>query len=172
MMDLNPSKIEHLIKSYTGGTGAFVTDLGTTLMNATENKYDVDDMPYINSFVRNYPAKHWDVIGDYYDEKEKDTKWRDLANSYKKKGDMEAYLDMSEDINKLERHYTLKIIDDKLSYLDKRRENGLVVPEDEVMSKKAELKSAKSPWADLVMSEEEYYKAKADTIVKYMKTLK
>ena len=104
--------------------------------------------------------------------KKKDTKWRDLANSYKKKGDMEAYLDMSEDINKLERHYTLKIIDDKLSYLDKRRENGLVVPEDEVMSKKAELKSAKSPWADLVMSEEEYYKAKADTIVKYMKTLK
>jgi hypothetical protein len=172
LMDINPSKIEHLIKSYTGGTGAFVADLGTTLINATKNEYDIDDMPYVNSFIRNYPAKHWDIIGDYYDEKEKDSKWTDLANSYKKKGDMEVYLDMTKDIDKLDRHYTLKIIDNKISLLDNRKKDGLVVPEKEVEAKKEELRSAKSPWVDLVMSEEEYYKAKADTIIKYMKTLK
>jgi len=77
-LDWNPSKIEHLITSYTGGTGKALSDITTTLtqLAVTDEEVDINNVPFINAFIRNTPDEKWEIISDWYDIK-------DIAGDYK-----------------------------------------------------------------------------------------
>jgi hypothetical protein len=67
LLDWNPSKIEHIFKGYLGGTGAFVSDLITTVgQGIGEEDIDFKNIPFINKFVRTIPEAKWAVIDQYY----------------------------------------------------------------------------------------------------------
>lgn len=68
ILDLNPSKIEHLVSGYLGGTGDFVSDIITTagqLANPNED-FDFKNTPFLNAFIRKTPEAKWNIIRDYY----------------------------------------------------------------------------------------------------------
>lgn len=69
IFDINPSVIEHLLKGYTGGTGAFVIDAMTTAMQGFSNDKEVDfkNIPFVNQFIKKIPEAKWKIIGEYYD---------------------------------------------------------------------------------------------------------
>lgn len=68
LMDINPSKVEHFINGYLGGTGRFINDGVTSLWQwASEEKVDWNNVPFFNSFIRNVPEEKWQVIRQYQD---------------------------------------------------------------------------------------------------------
>jgi anti-sigma28 factor (negative regulator of flagellin synthesis) len=138
MLDINPSKVEYLVKAYSGGTGAFVNDLINTLMNASNGVFDTDKIPYINSFIRKYPEKKWTVIGEYYKMKENDDKWQKSSKEYKKQGDTEIFYDMSHNTEKNNRHSDIKAADKKIDNLKEKFDNG-EIDLDEYLEMKANI---------------------------------
>ena len=67
IMDWNPSKIEHVVSGYLGGTGDFASDVFTTfnqLVNPNED-FDFRNAPFLNAFVRKTPEAKWTVIREY-----------------------------------------------------------------------------------------------------------
>lgn len=85
IFDWNPSKIEHLIKGYSGGTGAFTVDVLTTLMQmASPETVDADNIPYVNAFIKKYPEKKWKYIREYYELKDQFKNHESLMKTYKK----------------------------------------------------------------------------------------
>ncbi|WP_163321694.1 LPD5 domain-containing protein [Draconibacterium mangrovi] len=93
-LDWNPSKIEHIITSYLGGSGKAVSDMVTTLVQlfSSEEEVDIDNVPFINAFIRNTPDSKWSVIGKYYD-------YRDISEKF---GAVEDYAYRERDVEKLE----------------------------------------------------------------------
>ena len=67
--DINPSKIEHLIKGYFGGTGRVLTDFVTSIIQFANpnDSLDLDNVPFINAFIRNVPEEKWQIIREYND---------------------------------------------------------------------------------------------------------
>lgn len=124
MLDINPSKIEYLVKGYTGGSGAFVNDLANTLLQlTTTGTVDQDNIPYVNSFIRKYPEKKWSVIGDYYKLVEKNDKWQKSMKEYKKQEDYEIFRDMLADKSKRDRNNAIKVADKQMEFLKKKFDN-------------------------------------------------
>jgi hypothetical protein len=78
-LDINPSAIEHLLKGYTGGTGTGISDLFTTIIQATSPDQDIDfrNIPFVNRFIRTVPEAKWNIISEYYN-------LRDDTRSYSK----------------------------------------------------------------------------------------
>jgi hypothetical protein len=69
--DWNPSKIEHIIKGYTAGTGSAFVDLFTTAYQlASPAELDFTNVPFLNKFLRSTPEAKWETIGKYYDLRE------------------------------------------------------------------------------------------------------
>jgi hypothetical protein len=67
ILDLNPSKIEHVVSGYLGGTGDFVSDIITTagqLINPDED-FDFKNAPFLNAFIRKTPEAKWNIIREY-----------------------------------------------------------------------------------------------------------
>ncbi len=95
-LDFNPSKIEHLVKSYFGGSGKFVTDFVTTGCQIIELDVNLDNIPFLNSFVRNVPEKKWGVIREFNRLKDKYGGYDDLERDYKdyaiESGNSEKYV--------------------------------------------------------------------------------
>lgn len=89
--DWNPSKIEHLIKGYTGGVGKIASDLTTTMIQSVmpEDDIDINNVPLVNSFIRKYPEKKWRYIREFYEMEEDVKEHFDRTKSYtpKKEGD-------------------------------------------------------------------------------------
>ena len=71
-LDWNPSKIEHLISGYFGGTGQFMSDLVTTAFQALAPEQEVDfrNAPFVNAFIKKTPEAKWKVIREYYELKD------------------------------------------------------------------------------------------------------
>jgi hypothetical protein len=96
LMDLNPSKIEHLINGYLGGTGKFANDFITTFWQfvSMDDAIDLNNAPFINSFIRNVPDAKWQVIRQYqsYQEYIKDAnKYRSTAKGERNIQGLENY---------------------------------------------------------------------------------
>ena len=85
-MDINPSWVEHLLKGYTGGTGAVVSDVLTTGYQMLSPEADVDfrNIPFINAFIRKTPEAKWKTIGKYYELKDALPHYKMIENAYKK----------------------------------------------------------------------------------------
>lgn len=66
-LDVNPSKIEHFINGYLGGTSKFLNDFVTTLwqFGDTEEEFDINNAPFLNSFIRNVPEEKWGILREY-----------------------------------------------------------------------------------------------------------
>jgi hypothetical protein len=52
--DINPSNIEHILKGYTGGVGAFLADMTHTIVNAIDGKFDPSTVPVLNRAYKPY----------------------------------------------------------------------------------------------------------------------
>ena len=80
-MDVNPSKVEHLITGYLGGTGKFVNDFVTTVWQLTGNGdgVELNNVPFLNTFIRNIPEEKWNIIRQY----QKYQKYIDDADKYR-----------------------------------------------------------------------------------------
>jgi len=67
--DINPSKAEHILSGYLAGTGNFIAEtVGLAFILASpDEKIVADNIPFINQFIRTYPEKNWEKIGEYYD---------------------------------------------------------------------------------------------------------
>jgi hypothetical protein len=94
--DWNPSQVEHLIKGYFAGVGKVGVDFTSTVIQfmSPEEEVDLDNVPFINSFIKNVPEEKWQII-DKYNEIEKtvrDTdKYRQEAQKAGDKEKMERY---------------------------------------------------------------------------------
>jgi len=89
--DWNPSQVEHLIKGYFGGVGRFGVDFVHTIVQfaSPEEEVDLDNVPFINSFIRNVPEEKWQII-DKYNEIEKTVRDTDkYRQEAQKTGDKE-----------------------------------------------------------------------------------
>lgn len=68
LFDLNPSKIDHVVKGFLGGTYKVAADAITTISQALSKDEEVDfnNIPFVNSFIRKTPASKWKIIEQYY----------------------------------------------------------------------------------------------------------
>lgn len=84
--DWNPSKIEHFIKGYTGGTGGVISDIFTTIAQVTNPNEELDrrSLPFINAFIRKTPEAKWKVIQQYYDLSDEFPNYEKLVKKYEK----------------------------------------------------------------------------------------
>ena len=115
-LDWNPSKIEHLVKSYFGGSGKVASDMVTTIVQllSSEQELDIDNVPFLNSFIRNTPDSKWKVIDEYYNLKEMAGNATAVKNYAKRNMDIEKYRDVSmSDFNAIGQ--VMKIYDDMIS---------------------------------------------------------
>lgn len=70
-MDINPSTVEHLFKGYTGGTGGVLSDLVTTIAQSSADEViDFRNVPFVNRFIRKTPEGKWNIISEYYDNRD------------------------------------------------------------------------------------------------------
>jgi hypothetical protein len=92
IMDWNPSKIEHLISGYLGGTGRFINDfiITTGKFITPEEEVEIGDIPFVNSFIRNIPDEKWTVIEKYYGYEEHINNAKTLYNDAMREGDIET----------------------------------------------------------------------------------
>lgn len=95
-MDINPSWIEHLVTGYTGGTGGFLSDAMTTVFQAINKEMEIDfrNVPFVNRFIKVIPEAKWNIIAEYYNNKDIVDSVQLLENEYEKKaikGDAEKY---------------------------------------------------------------------------------
>ena len=96
LMDVNPSKIEHIVTGYTGGVGRVSSDIITSIvqMVSQEQPMDLDNIPFVNSFIRNVPEEKWQVLDKYNELKEAlndaDT-FRRFANASMDRESIERY---------------------------------------------------------------------------------
>lgn len=101
LFDYNPSNIEHLIESYTGGRGKFFNQLQKTTFGITEAAYkavkgeeepmadfEPNDIPVVSRLNRKTPGANYQKI--YYQLKEEVEKYRGLKKAYEEKGDYKA----------------------------------------------------------------------------------
>jgi hypothetical protein len=117
-LDWNPSKLEHLVSSYAGGTGKVLTDLSTTMVQLAvpEQEVDINNIPFVNSFIRNVPEEKWAIVGEYYDLKELVGNVEAVRGYAKKNRDIEKYKDVSfTDLNRIA--IRMKTYDDLISKL-------------------------------------------------------
>jgi hypothetical protein len=72
ILDYNPSFVENLLKGYTGGTGAVLNDLITTVLQAVTPGEEINfkNVPFVNKFLRQTPEAKWNIISEYYSLKE------------------------------------------------------------------------------------------------------
>jgi hypothetical protein len=86
IMDWNPSKIEHILKGYTGGTGGVFTDAITTLAQVADPNTPVDfrNIPFVNAFVRKVPEAKWRTIREYQQTKSYISDYPYILSAYKK----------------------------------------------------------------------------------------
>ncbi|MCF7859860.1 MAG: hypothetical protein K9N07_11150 [Candidatus Cloacimonetes bacterium] len=92
-MDVNPSKIEHLISGYLGGTGKFINDILNTLNDfvTVEEEYNWQDWPFINDFVRSVPDEKWIILDKYYGYKKHIDRAKIIRNKAKAERDDEQW---------------------------------------------------------------------------------
>jgi hypothetical protein len=96
-LDWNPSKIEHILTSYTGGTGKVLSDATTTLtqLALSGEEVDINNIPFINSFIRSTPEKKWNIVREYYDLREMTSDIDAVRRAAKKNEDYEKYRNIS-----------------------------------------------------------------------------
>lgn len=87
MLDQNPSKLEHLVEGYFGGTGRFVNDLSKTLIGIFDpgEPTDIDNIPVVNSFIRNTPQEDWEMIKKFQGLEKEFSDFGSLVSSQKSK---------------------------------------------------------------------------------------
>ena len=125
IIDINPSKLEHIITGYTGGTGKVFVDLLTTIMQVADKEQEVDfkNMPFVNRFIRETPESKWNVIKEYYSLKEVPAIHKDLKRGYRKQAEVTGE-DKQYDATGNNDYYEdfTKIMDDYDKSLDKKKE--------------------------------------------------
>lgn len=88
ILDINPSRIDHLVGSYTGGTGRFV---GNVIKTATQvfgdEEFDFRNAPFVNAFIRKTPESKWKVIEKYQAVRDEVEYRPDLRRAYKKQAE-------------------------------------------------------------------------------------
>lgn len=139
--DWNPSKIEHLLTTYTGGSGKLINDMVTTLNQAfvPNETVDSDNIPYINAFIRKYPEKKWGTMNNYYDMKEKVDEHIKIMKSYIENNPKKAE-EMAKDKTIIAMSKVVKPIETQLKNL-KERFDAEVMTKDEYFNTRFEVVS-------------------------------
>jgi len=120
LLDWNPSKIEHLVSSYLGGAGKVMSDFTTTMLQllSSNEEVNINNIPFVNSFVRNTPDKKWKVIEKYYDIKALSQNFGAVENYAKRNMDVDKLVDISP--TKLKQlNIAFGVYDDKITDLIK-----------------------------------------------------
>lgn len=113
LTDYNPSNIEHLIESYTGGRGKFFNQLQKTTFGITESAYkaikgedepmadfDSNDIPILSRLNRRTPGANFQKI--YYHLKEEVAKYKELKKACEDNGEYKVDNEMERKIFILE----------------------------------------------------------------------
>jgi hypothetical protein len=137
--DWNPSKVEHFIKGYTGGTGKFVVDLTTTLKQVAtpEESIATDNIPYVNAFIRKYPPKKWKLMNQYYDMVNKVRKHEKAMDTYEGT-DRVVYREMQTDKGYIQMLKVTKPTDSKLDQIKKNFDKNRITL-DQYLEQRAEV---------------------------------
>lgn len=124
--DWNPSKIEHILKGYTGGTGGVVTDAVTTAVQIfdPDTPYDFRNTPFINAFIRKVPEKKWKTIREYQEVKSEISDFPSILRAYKSdarlSGNTDRYKTAYKNRYLQEYSATIKVYDNVISNLAER----------------------------------------------------
>jgi N12 class adenine-specific DNA methylase len=88
-LDINPSFIEHLFKGITGGSGAVLSDIITTISQALSPDEEVNfkNIPFVNKFIRQTPEAKWNIIAEYYNLKDAVSAHKGLKRDYQKQAE-------------------------------------------------------------------------------------
>ena len=125
ILDINPSKVEHIFKGYTGGTGGVVSDAINTVAQFARPDEDVDfrNLPFVNAFIRKIPEGKWATIREFYDLKDKYSDYEKVMNEYKKiafkGGDTKRYIDSATNTHAREYITTMNYYDSILGKMMK-----------------------------------------------------
>jgi len=106
IMDINPSGVEHIFKGYTGGSGGVFSDLITTIKQAGDPDENIDfrNVPFVNRFIRKTPEAKWNIIREYYDNRD------DKRIGVFLQKDLEKRAEESGDWSKVEKIYSNQYI--------------------------------------------------------------
>jgi hypothetical protein len=127
--DWNPSKVEHLLKTYTGGTGAVITDFTNLISLSTGGNFTIDNVPLINSFFRKFPERRITAVGDYYDMKNDNKGF--FSDAKAKKGtDYEMYMSLMKNRKQNEIKNVLNQSENELDRLTKMFEAEKITLDD------------------------------------------
>lgn len=141
IFDINPSKVEHLITAYSGGTGKFLTDLITTgyqIVSPTE-EVKQDNMPYVNAFIRKYPEAKYAKLDEYRRMVERNKRWTDIARDKKGTSQDDEFMNiMTNDIYRRE-SAAIKVAKKQIEAAKTRVDNGNITVE-EFLDLTAEIK--------------------------------
>ena len=98
LMDQNPSKIEHLITSYTGGLGRMGARIYRYCSSPDEERV-VRDIPFINAFLTDV-RKEINPNTEYYDIRQKYESLDYWARNNWKNGEIPPYYNSPEEANR------------------------------------------------------------------------
>ena len=134
--DWNPSYIEHLIKGYTGGSGAVISDAFTTAMQAIDKNQPVDfkNIPFVNSFIRKTPDAKWKVIEEYYNLKDGTRGFEPLKRTYRGEDDKSKFINVATNPYYNEVSSVLDAYDKKLTKVMKYMDYKTAEGSEEVLS--------------------------------------
>jgi hypothetical protein len=136
-LDINPSVVEYLIKTYTGGTGAVVTDFVDLITLTAGGEFSIDKLPFFNTFVRNFPERRLNALGEYYELKNENDNYFDIAKS-KKGTDYEYYKTLMES----KKHNEVRVVFDRaekeIDILKKQHDMNSITL-DEYLDKRGEI---------------------------------
>lgn len=113
--DINPAKVEHILKGYLGGPYSMTMQLANTLSKAVDGEFNPNATPIVNRFFTSVDDRtaNRKLFEDYYDYSDEYEETRNLVSKYEaeaRKGS-DKYREKSEQLHKEPRYARYEIME-------------------------------------------------------------